>query len=239
MVYGEPRLTLRRKSVAVVEIPVQQPVSGVVGQFGDGGRRAPQESTVGRVGQLSDRLRGLLQHRCGDVTEAAQSLRRGDRDQPRVRSDEDARRHVVIVDGGQGAGSVQPFQKLAAARGVVIEQPDRSAPSRRSCRRSSMSVAGESSSASQALSSSPKLVAYLNDLTNPCGRGPNVQQSTGQTNHSRIRPDAGEATIALRMRCSSTRSWGVTLANLRSYSAARAASARSRACVPSAVSTSR
>lgn len=79
----------------------------------------------------------------------------------------------------------------------------------------------------------------LNDLTNPCGRGPNVQQSTGQTNHSRTQPEAGEASIALRMRCSSTRSWGVTLANLRSYSAARAASARSRACVPSAVSTSR
>lgn len=79
----------------------------------------------------------------------------------------------------------------------------------------------------------------LNGLTNACGRSPKVQQSTGQTHHSRVRPDAGEASIALRMRCSSTRSWGVTIASLRSYSAARAASARSRACVPSAVSTSR
>src|SRR5205085_115416 len=110
------------EDVVVVEIPVQQPVSGCVEEFGHGGGADADQPLFGRVAQGRYGVGCLLEHGGGDAGQPAQAAGGGYRGQPGQEVGQDVDRGGVVGQRGERTGGVQTLQQHGARVRVVVEQ---------------------------------------------------------------------------------------------------------------------
>ena len=110
------------EDVLVVEVPVEEAVAGVGGDFAQGCRAVLEEGAGLGVRELVEGSWCLVQHSCRDVAEAADARRGryGGQVGQEVGDDEGGFVGVGVV--GQHPGVVEAFQEHGSRGGVVVEE---------------------------------------------------------------------------------------------------------------------